>query len=156
MAEIRHLAEQLSEKYREFYASQHDERRRMYQEAIEKVKGRAEWINLPPEMQSIVLRPLSERLCSTLELRDDALVCVNCRASLREIEGDIAALQNRLSESLAKLEQALRPEERVERVRVADLVNSAVSTREEVEELIERLRSHLLKLIEEGVRVILE
>jgi len=150
------LTEQLSAKYREFYVSQHNERCRVYQEAIEKVKSKTEWVKLPPQMQSVVLRPLSERLCATLELRDDKLVCVNCRASLSEIEGDIAALSSRLSESLAKLEHALRPEERIERVRVAELVDSAVATKEDVEEFIERLRNHLLKLIEEGVRVILE
>jgi len=57
-----------------------------------------------------------------------------------------------------RVQELTAPEEKIERVRVSDVagVGQTLSSSEEVEDLLERLRDHLLKLIAAGVKVVLE
>jgi len=61
-----------------------------------------------------------------------------------------------LRQALAELERLVAPEERVERVPVRRFFTGSVTTPEELEEALSRLREHCLKLLSEGARVIIE
>ena len=89
-------------------------------------------------------------------MQDGAAACTTCRASLNEIEADTASAPNRKSAAIQAVASLLAPTERVERVRVASFLSGTISSPEDVEEAIQRLRDRLLKLLAEGVRVVLE
>ena len=59
---------------------------------------------------------------------------------------------------MRKIQEILKPEEKVERVKISAILNTlqALNTREEVEEALEQLREALMERIDAGVKVILE
>ena len=74
------------------------------------------------------------------------------------MESDLAAAGGLRSEAIRRIQQFLEPEEKIEHVKIADVVSQsqAMASAEDVEELIEHLREYLIKLIEAGAKVILE
>jgi phage terminase Nu1 subunit (DNA packaging protein) len=156
--EVDQAMKALQRAYRDLYRARHDRRQRAYADALDDVKAQPDWALVPEEMQAAVLKPLTDRAGHDLDLRADALVCAVCRAGLAEMASDLAAVDRLRSDVLLRVQQLTAPEERIERVRVADVagVGGSLSTPEEVEALLELLRDHLLKLIASGVKVVLE
>jgi len=74
------------------------------------------------------------------------------------MESDIAAVSGLKSAVMRKIQEILKPEEKVERVKISAILNTlqALNTREEVEEALEQLREALMERIDAGVKVILE
>ena len=144
--------------YRELYRKRHERRQEAYTRASDDVKSQPNWPLVPEEMWATVLRPLSDRAEHDLALPEGALVCAVCSASLTEMASDLAAVTGLRSNVLLRVQQLTAPEEKIERVRVSDVTGAgqALGTPEEVEELLEQLRDHLLKLIAAGVKVVLE
>jgi predicted nuclease with RNAse H fold len=101
---------------------------------------------------------LTDRADHDLVLPEGALVCQTCGASLAQMASDLAAVVGLRSNVLLRVQELTMPEEKVERVRVADVtgVGTTLSTPEDVQQLLEELRDHLLKLIATGVKVVLE
>jgi hypothetical protein len=62
------------------------------------------------------------------------------------------------SNVLTRVQELTAPEERVEHVRVSDIVGVGrmLDTSEDVEEVLEQLKDRLLKALASGARVILE
>lgn len=156
--EVDQAMEALERVYRDLYRTRHDQRQAAYAAALDDVKAQPDWPLVPEEMRAAVLKPLTDRASHDLELAGDALVCAVCRAGLAEMASDLAAVNRLRSDVLLRVQQLTAPEERIERVRVADVagVGGSLSTPEEVEALLEQLRDHLLKLIASGVKVVLE
>jgi len=144
--------------YREAYQERHQARGQVYAKAIDEVKGQPGWTHVPEEMRETVLSPLTSRACDDLDLPEGALVCRNCGASLAEMASDLAAVDGLRSRVLLRIQEITAPEEKIEQVRVSDVADlgKPLSTPEEVEELLERLRDYLLKLIAAGVKVVVE
>ena len=74
------------------------------------------------------------------------------------MESDIAAANGLKNAVMRKIQEILKPEEKVERVKISAILNTlrALNTREEVEEALEQLREALMERIDAGVKVILE
>jgi hypothetical protein len=73
------------------------------------------------------------------------------------MESDLAAVDGLKTQVIGRLQELIAPKERKrERVRLADFFTEAIETDESVERVVERLREHLLKLVAEGVKIILE
>ncbi|MFQ5342663.1 MAG: BREX system P-loop protein BrxC [Anaerolineae bacterium] len=156
--------------YRAQYEARHSRRSEAFAQAIDDVKAQPNWLQLFPatedpdeeqeqkELQETLLKPLTDRACDDLDLSDGALVCGNCRASLAEMASDVAAVGSLRSGVLLRVQELAAPEERIERVRVADVAGAGetLSTPQEVDDLLDRLRDHLVKLIASGVKVVLE
>lgn len=157
-SKVDQVVEAVEKAFVELYQARHSERETAYQQAVDVLKGLPEWPTLPETFQESVLRPLEERGCHDLSIAHGQLACSNCNASLPQMESDLAAVSGLRSEALRRIQQFLEPEEKIEHIRIADVVSQsqAMSSAEDVEELIERLREHLLKLIEAGSKVILE
>ena len=68
----------------------------------------------------------------------------------------IDAVAARRSEAIRRLQELAAPEQKVERVHVTQVLGSVLETPEDVEEAIERLKEHLLKILAEGSRIVLE
>ena len=60
------------------------------------------------------------------------------------------------SHAIRALQELAAPEKKIVRVRVASVLGSVVETSEEVEQAVERLKEHLLKLLAEDTRIVLE
>ena len=48
------------------------------------------------------------------------------------------------------------PEQKIERVRVSTFFATSIDSEEQVKESVTRLQDHLLKLLDEGVKIVLE
>lgn len=156
--ELDEALESLEAAHLSLYQTRHDQRQAAFTQASDDVKAQPNWPLVPEEMQATVLKPLTDRAGHDLDLPEGALVCSTCQASLAEMASDLAAVDSLRSDVLLRVQELTAPEETVERVRVADVtgVGQALSTPEEVDELLEQLRDHLLKLIASGVKVVLE
>ena len=166
--------------YRIIYMELHNARRNAYQEAVDFVTGLPDWSSLANdllaenleereeedakhlmnELLKELIEPLSSRICSdenTFSFTSTE-TCNICNASIPLIEADIVAVSARRDQIIQQIQMMRSPNEKIERIRVADIMGAyqTLGTREEVDIAIEQLREHLLKLIDSGVKVILE
>lgn len=155
---IRRLSGEIEGAYHKLYSEKHGRRREAFSQAVEEVKGRAEWGELPEETAAPELAPLTQRICESEELPEGALHCPACRATAGQMDSDLTALSSLKSNVVARLVELATPDsqEVIERVRASEFLDSSLDSSEEVEHAVERLREHLLKLIVEGKRVVLE
>ncbi len=157
LAAIRAAAGAITSAYRKGYERVHADRTAGFQQAIEKIKGRGEWGAVPESMREPALRPLLVRCCPSLELADGALVCRSCRATLNQMESDQAAQDGLLAQVAAHVQKLTTPPEvRVQRVRLAEFFTGALESEVQVKQALGRLQDHLLKLLDEGVKIVLE
>src|SRR5262249_17355102 len=100
-----------------------------------------------------------QRACPKASLGTGSAECVRCRASLSQLESDLAAVDGLKAEALRRLEEASYARGRdtpVKRVRLAPFFPSPLDSAAGVEEGLQRLREHLLKELAEGSTVIPE
>jgi len=157
-AEMDKILKSLEMAYQALYEERHQQRRQCFRRAMDEIKALPNWAALPLEMQEAVLKPFNDRAGHELQLSAGALNCSECRATLAEMEADLAAVESLRSDAILRVQQLTAPQEKIERVRVAEVsgLGQPLSTVEDVEELLEQLRQHLFKLVAAGVKVILE
>lgn len=166
-AEVDQAIQTIENTYAQTYSTIHQERAKVFREAIDQVKGSPDWVALEPEIQNTILAPLMNRYCDwsdggalvdTLQLPTGMLVCDLCKATIPQMESDIAAANGLKNAVMRKIQEILKPEEKVERVKISAILNTlqALNTREEVEDALEQLREALMERIDAGVKVILE
>ena len=144
--------------YKELYQKQHDKRTEAFQQAVDLIKGLPEWPSLPVSFQTNALSSLEDRCCHELILPLGGLVCEHCSATLPQMDSDLAAVNGLRNEAIHHIQKYLAPEEKIERIRIADVINQsqAMASTEDVDKFIEQLREYLIKYIEAGIKVILE
>lgn len=169
-AEVEEALTTIQGLYEHLYESRHEQRTAAFSEAVDDIKAQQSWLQLFPtvedpeeereqsELQRTLLKPLTDRICDDFSLRDGTLTCQACKASLAEMESDLAAVNSLRSRVLLRVQELAAPEETVERVRVSEIagMGEMLSSPEDVDQLLEELRDHLLKLLASGVKVILE
>lgn len=159
---IRRTIEFLSKHYRDLYGQFHAQRLNTYAAAIDDVKGLPEWaeVSKKPDIsesqRETLLASLSNKLCPTLQLPDDVEACENCRATIDQMDSEIAAVDALRTGVIRELQELATPEKKIVRVRVSSVLGSVVETPEDVEQAVERLKEHLLKLLAEDTRIVLE
>ncbi len=143
--------------YRTQYEARHADRTEQFRGAIEKIKGHPEWTAVPETMREPVLAPLQSRCCGDLKLPDGSLACEMCLAGLTQMESDVAALGGLIAQVVAQVQKLITPPDvPLRRVRVADYFAGTLEDEEQVRQAVARLQEHLLKLLSEGVRIIVE
>jgi hypothetical protein len=144
--------------YRSRYEERHGQRAAAFEKAIDDVKAQPNWVQVPAEMQDSLLRTLVEKTGHELDLPRGGVVCSVCHASLSEMASDLAAVNELRSSVLLRAQELTTPEEKVERLRISDVVGvgQSLTSPEDVDRLLAQLRDHLLKLIASGVKVLLE
>jgi hypothetical protein len=155
-SQIVSATEAIERAYRTLYEQGHEERRKAFGQAIEEVKGRPEWAAVPAEIQTPTLAPLTSRTCDALDLPENTVVCRKCSATISQMESELEAVTSLRGQVLRRLQELTAPQEKVERVRVAELFTEPLDSEESLNEVLDRLRDHLQKLIAAGVKVILE
>lgn len=142
--------------YHATYADLHGRRAAGFTTAIEEIKGRAEWAALGEALRAPVIHALIGRACAELDLPEAATVCRACQATLNQMESDLAALGALKSQVVARLQELTAPEEKIERVRLSDFFDASLDSEAAIEEAVAQLKEYLLKLLAEGVRIVLE
>lgn len=157
MAEIEKQATAISTAYRELYEKSHTERATQYQDAIEKIKGRSEWNQVPDSMREPVLAPLASRGCTENDFPETRIVCHACRAGVSQMESDIEALGGIFAKVVSEIQRLTTPPEvKIERVRVSEYLTGSFESPDQIKEAVARLQDHLLKLLDEGVKIVVE
>lgn len=161
--DIKDKTKAIADRYAALYWSAHADRTAAYEAAIQELKGRPEWAELPEEVTAPVVTSLQQRSCSGTDLGTDGVTCARCGAGVAQMESDLAALEGFKCKALARLIELTRPAPPAGtgapptvRVRAADLLGVTVGSPTEVDEAIERLRARLLELLDEGATIIIE
>ena len=157
MEEIRASAHEVASAYHALYEKAHGDRTEQFQQAIEKIKGRPEWNQVPDSMREPVLNPLASRCCAQLDAPRESLVCRTCGATLGQMESDLAAQGGLFAQVIAQIQKLTTPRNvKIRRVRVSEFFADAVENEDQVKQAVARLQDHLLKLLDEGVKIVLE
>ena len=156
LQELTNLGGAIENAYGQLYKDAHDKRDSVLTAEIETVKGRTEWAQLPKEMQGPLLGPLASRACQALDRPAGGIVCRACGATIPQMESDIAAASGLRAQVLARVQEVVRPTEQVARVRLADLVQEPLDSEAAVRNFVQALEDHLLKLLAEGRRIVIE
>jgi len=157
MTGIGDAAQGIASAYSTLYGEHHQGRTDQFQTSIEKLKGRPEWNDVPENMREPVLAPLAHRCCSEIDLPEGGLVCQNCQANLSQMESDLAAQGGLFAEAVAQVQKLTTPpDKKIERVRVSEFFTGAIESPDQVKQAVEQLQDHLLKLLDEGVKIVLE
>lgn len=153
---LKTAAQAIAAAFLKVYREQHDRRAQVFTAAVEEIKGRSEWASLPPEMREPLLQPLLSRACGEMDLLEGALVCRNCRAGVSQMDSDLAALDGLKAQTLAQLVKLTTPPEtKVVRVKLTDFFNS-LNSEASIRQAVDQLRDHLLKLLDENVKIVVE
>lgn len=153
---IQRGTEALAKHYRDLYSKFHEKRRKVYEKAVDDIKGLPEWLNIEEAKRESLLSALSGKICETLELADDAEVCKHCRATIAQMESEVTAVDTIKAKVIRDLQELASPERKIIHVHVSEVLGNVVETPEDVEQAVERLKEHLLKLLAKDARIILE
>lgn len=157
MSKIESTTKEIVDAYRKLYEKTHEERASQYQDAFEKIKGRREWEQVPKSMQEPVLYSLTSRGCAESNFPELSLSCNACRASVNQMESDIEALGSLFAKVVSEIQRLTTPPEvKIERVRVSQFFAGSFESADQIKEAVARLQDHLLKLLDEGVRIVVE
>ncbi len=148
--------------YQHAYSERFDARRKAYDTAIGEIKNRQEWASLEatnPGMANSILSQLSGRVGSDED--KDAVVTGTTlgKASLSEMESDLAAVDGLKSSVLVKLQElSIKSYTKapVRRVRISGFFNHPIQTQAELDKALELIRDSLQKCIDEGAVIILD
>ena len=154
---IGNSAKSVSAAYRLVFEKAHADRGEQFHAAIEKIKGRPEWSVVPDSLRQSVLHPLASRCCTELDLSEESLACKACGATLSQMESDLAALGGLFAQVVAQVQKLTTPPEtKVQRVRVSEFFGGAMENEEQVKLAVARLQDHLLKLLDEKIKILVE
>ncbi len=179
---IAQLSQRIRSAYRCLYLDRHEARYGAYTLAITGLTDHPEWASVQETIGGELLSPLRTRACMSTEPAEgeaqpkDLLPagmshCVQCHATVSEMESDLVAVMGYQRQVLVRLEEAAAPltqtedeaapqRQKVVRVRLADFFVTRLDTVEAVDTAIgdgvERLRAELYKRVAEGVRIVLE
>jgi hypothetical protein len=178
---IRRAAELLKNNYQRLYTEFHQRRLGAYTAAVDEIKGLPEWAQVANWVASVdepvvreerrrrldtILNRLTGKLCDSLDLSEAGDTCRTCRATIAQMESEIAAVDALKSQAIRELQELAAPEKKIVRVRVASILGSVIEKPDNPDDSeafetrltgrIEELREYLLKLLAEGARIILE
>lgn len=150
------LTAQIAQPYYAQYNQLHGERGAAYAAAIADIEGMTEWNVVAAEMKITLLAPLTRLAHAEATGEDGDLTCTTCKASLAQMESELAALETTKARIITRVYEIATPDKPVRRVRLADVFKEPIETEEAVERAVDSLRDHLLKLIAQDVKIILE
>ena len=148
--------------YKQAYRALFDRRAEAYQKAVEEIRNRPEWEPLAqtnPDLAKLLLAPLVARVGTETDRGAVDSGEGLGKASLTEMESDLAAVEGLRSSALVKLQELSMGGETkapVRRIRMSEIFNRPIQTQEDLETAMGQLRNSLQKFIDEGAAIILE
>src|SRR5271157_3522999 len=157
LSSIQEATQEILGAFRTLYEARHADRTEQVGAAIEKIKGREEWTAVPDTMREPVLGPLQSRCCLEPLLPDGSTACKTCGATLGQMESDVAAVGGLFAQVVAQIQKITWSDpKKVKRVRVAEFCTGSLETEDQIKQAVGRLQDHLLTLLSEGVKIVLE
>jgi hypothetical protein len=154
---IQKRIKEISSAYHNLYCLLHEKRASAFCSAIEEIKGYPEWVQLGSKaITSGVIEPLAQRACEHLYLSEESVACTECKATISQMEADLAGLTGFKTQAIMRLQELTSPRKVTKRVRLLDFFPPAIDSEESVDRATEELRKHLYKLVAEGVTIVLE
>jgi len=154
--EVQKLTDQIAQPYYARYNELHGERAERYSAAIASIQHMPEWTAIAEDTRTALLGQLSRLGCPEATGEQGDLVCTTCRATIAQIESDLIALDANKAKLAARIYEITTPDKPIRRVRVSELFNEPIETEEAVDRAVESLRDHLMKLVAQDVKIILE
>lgn len=142
----------IADAYMELYRATFARRAEAFRAVLEELRNRSEWVEISHEAKRKISAPLEAR-AGLAGCPEGDLVF---EPSVELMEADLMSVDSLRRQALAELERLTMPETRIERVNVRKFTKGSLSTPEEMDQFLQRLREHCLKLFAEGVRVIIE
>lgn len=142
--------------YDQAYQTLHRSRGEIFAKVVEEIRGVSLWPQVPQEVEDRVLAPLMNRACQDTVDEVGERGCLSCRATLDQLDSDLAAVEGLKREVLAEVERLTGSQNRIERVRVAQFFKGSVSDSDEFRVALRRFEEQVIKLLSEGCRVIIE
>ena len=152
---IRQNSEAIATTYNKIYETKHDERKVAFEKSIEVIRGHANFGLFNQDDQKAILNPFVFRYCEQA-LMSDGNVCDNCKATMEQMDSDILAIQGLQDNAFRRIEKLTAPEEKIEFVRVSELISGYLEKEEDIEIAIKTLKEHLLKMLAEGYKISLQ
>ena len=152
----------VQDEYKKTYLGLFERRKALYESAIGEVKNRNEWEPLEstnPSIAQSLLSPLVTRVGSEDDLSEVNEGTSLGKASLTEMESDLAAVEGLKSTALIQLQELSIGSEKkgpVRKVRVAEFFKSPIQTQQELDKALAIFGDSLQKCIDEGAIIILE
>jgi hypothetical protein len=156
------LSKTILDAYRAAYCDLFERRKASFQSAVEEIRNRSEWGPLEAtnsSMASSLLSPLLARVGNEEDVEAVKQAKTIGKASLTEMESDLAALDGLKSSVAVKLQELSIANEKkapVRKVRVSEFFNRPIQTQEDLDKALELISNSLQKCIDEGAIVILE
>jgi hypothetical protein len=148
--------------YKSAYCDLFDRRESSYTSAIDEIQNRTEWVPLKannPGMAASMLSPLQGRVGTTEDKQAVQEGKSLGKASLTEMESDLAAVDGLKSSVLVKLQELSIGGDKkapIRKVRVSEFFNRPIETQAELDKALDLIRDSLQKCIDEGAIIILE
>jgi hypothetical protein len=148
--------------YKHAYLALFDRRAETYEKAVEEIRNRPEWGQLAQtnsDLANSLLAPLIARVGTDADRTAVDSGAGLGNASLTEMESDLAAAEGLRSSALVKLQELSmggQTKASVRRIRVTEIFNRPIQTKEDLDTAIEQLRNSIQKFIDEGAAIILE
>jgi len=156
LGEMTNHEQAISRFYEERYGDLHGRRLAAVTESIEFVKGHLDWGNLPEESRKSILYPLAQKQCEDMAMMGAACVCDHCHSPYPQMESDLVTVDSLRKNAIQKIEELIKPEVKIERLRVSQYVTASIETEGELNEAIEKIRETALKIISAGKRVLFD
>ena len=153
---------EILDSYKAAYCDLFERRKQSYGSAIGEIQNRTEWGALEennPSMASSILSPLLGRVGTDEDKEAVESDKSLGKASLTEMESDLAAVDGLKSSVLVKLQELSIGSEKtapVRRVRVSEFFNRPIQSQDELDKALDLIRDSLQKCIDEGAIIILE
>ena len=148
--------------YKAAYCDLFDRRAKSYASAIDEIQNRTEWAPLKannPGTAASLLSPLQGRVGTTEDKEAVQEGKSLGKASLTEMESDLAAVAGLKSSVLVKLQELSIGGDKkapIRKVRVSEFFNRPIETQAELDKALDLIRDSLQKCIDEGAIIILE
>jgi hypothetical protein len=148
--------------YKGIYLDLFDRRKKLYESAIGDVKNSTDWVPLEAKNPSItvsLLSPLQGRVGTDEDKEAVEKATSLGKASLTEMESDLAAVDGLKSSVLVKLQELSISSSKkapIRRIRFSEFSNRPIQTQEELDQILIQIRDSLQKCIDEGAFIILE
>lgn len=137
--------------YRKAYSDKHNQRKEMFEKAIESVKGHVKFALLDKDMQDSLLTPFIERCCNTAILKDTS-ACEKCRATIEQMDSDVLAIQGMKDNAVRQIEK-LTDSGKIEYLRVSEIISGYIEKEEDVEIALQKIKEKIMKMLAEGYKI---
>ncbi len=134
----------------------HSGRNEAYADALDRLRGDERLSQISDEDKEALMRPLAMRSCYDYRLEVGQTACASCRASLDQIESDVAAAGQYETAALRRIAQLTAPEAKPPKIVKASRYFSRVETEEDVQVGVQALKDELLKALSEDTTIIVE